>query len=88
MTDFLAGATTLACTAIALRFLRYWRDTRDELFGAFSIAFGLFALNRVLLTVTSEDDERRVAFYAVRALGFLLIIAAIIHKNRRHGRAD
>ena len=80
MTEFLNGATTLACLAIGLFFFRYWRETRDRLLGIFALAFWVFALNRVLLLVL--DDEAEVWVYGSRAAAFVLIILAIVDKNR------
>ena len=79
---FLAGASTVAAAAIALFFLRFWRDTRDRLFLLFAVAFAIFALNRLALTVLDDESEGRTVVYAVRAAAFALIIAAIVDKNR------
>ena len=82
MQDFLDGATALACCAIALFFLRFWRDTHDRLFGILALAFLVFAVNRVVLTALDDDDEARTLVYLVRLLAFALIAIAIIDKNR------
>lgn len=81
MSDFLQGATMLASLGVALFFLRYWRSSGDRLFLAFSLAFGVFAVNRVLLSVLAEASEARTYVYLVRALAFLLIAAAVVDKN-------
>jgi hypothetical protein len=78
--EFLNGATMLACLAIGLFFFRYWRETRDRLLGIFAVAFWVFAVNRVLLLVL--DDEAEIWVYVSRAAAFLLIILAIVDKNR------
>ncbi|HVM16976.1 MAG TPA: DUF5985 family protein [Gaiellaceae bacterium] len=80
MNEFLNGATMLACLAIGLFFFRYWRETRDRLLGIFAVAFWVFAVNRVLLLVL--DDEAEIWVYVSRAAAFLLIILAIVDKNR------
>jgi glucose uptake protein GlcU len=82
MQDFLDGATALACCAIALFFLRFWRTTRDRLFGILALAFVVFAINRVVLTALGDDDEARTLVYLVRLVAFALIAVAIIDKNR------
>lgn len=82
MQDFLDGATALACCAIALFFLRFWRDTHDRLFGILALAFLVFAINRVVLTALDDDDEARTLVYLVRLLAFALIAFAIVDKNR------
>lgn len=79
---FLAGASTVAAAAIALFFLRFWRDTRDRLFLLFAIAFAIFAANRLALTVLDDEGEGATLVYAARAGAFALIIGAIVDKNR------
>jgi membrane-associated PAP2 superfamily phosphatase len=82
MKDFIAGATAAGCLVIALFFLRYWRQTADRLFAAFALAFSLFGVNRLLLALLAEDNEARTYVYLVRLLAFLVIIGAIVEKNR------
>lgn len=77
---FLAGAATIAAAAISLFFLRFWRDTRDRLFLLFAIAFAIFAVNRLALTIVDQEGE--TLLYAARAGAFGLIIAAVADKNR------
>ena len=83
MIDLLAGATALSCTAIGLFFLRFWHDSRDRLFLAFAVSFWVFAINRLVLVALDRDHEARVAVYSLRALAFLVIIGAIVDRNRR-----
>ena len=82
MIDFLAGATMLGSAAIALFFLRYWRQTGDRLFAIFALAFSVFAFSRVLLTILEEANEARPYVYLLRLAAFVLIIIAIVDKNR------
>jgi hypothetical protein len=82
MTDFMNGAAAMACAVIVSFFYRYWRQTGDRLFGIFALAFLLFGVNRVFLAALDEDADGRVFVYLVRLLAFLLIIAAILDKNR------
>jgi uncharacterized membrane protein HdeD (DUF308 family) len=88
MSQFIAGASTLASAVIALFFLRYWRDTRDRLFAMFSLAFAVFAVNRILLTILDETDEARTWVYLLRLVAFVLILAAIADKNRQARAPD
>ena len=81
--DFVGGATMTAALVIAVLFFRYWRGTRDRLFLMFAGAFLVFAVSRLVLAFLEEDDEGRVLVYAFRLLAFLLILGAIIDKNRR-----
>lgn len=81
--EFIGGATMTAALVIALLFFRYWRQTCDRLFLMFAGGFLVFAVSRLILAFLDEDDEGRVLVYAFRLLAFLLILAAIIDKNRR-----
>ena len=84
---FLGGATALGCLIIALFFLRFWRQTRDRLFAIFSLAFFVFAMNRVLLTLVLDvENEARTFVYLLRLGAFVLIIAAVVDKNRGNPR--
>jgi len=79
MSVFLSGALTMAYAVAALYFLRFWRDSHDRLFGFFSAAFWLLALQRAIVTLCDVGEM----IYLVRALAFVLIIIAIVDKNRR-----
>ncbi len=67
--------------AISVFFLRFWRKTRDRLFGYFAVSFLLLGIERVSILVT--EGEARSLVYLIRLGAFLLIIFAIIDKNRR-----
>ena len=88
MIDFLSGASLLASAAIALFFGRFWRDTGDRFFALFSLAFVVFALNRLALVLIDREDESSVWVYAARLVAFLLIIVAIVDKNRPRREPD
>lgn len=76
----LMGAVAMASFVAMLFFLRFWHQTRDNLFLAFAIAFGIDAVTRFVLGlgVTAEAEP---LVYLARLLMFGLIIAAIIQKN-------
>jgi hypothetical protein len=80
---FLQGAAAMACVVVGMFFARYWRTTRDRFFLFFVAAFCAFALNWVGVAVVQPSMESTHWFYLFRLVGFLLIIAAIIDKNRR-----
>jgi hypothetical protein len=82
MTDFLNGANTMGAAVAALFFARFWRQTGDRLFASFALAFTLLSANWLALALTSPDYELRPLFYLLRLTAFVLIIAAIIDKNR------
>lgn len=80
---FLSGATAMACLGVGLYFVRFWRQTGDRFFAIFALAFWVFAANRVaLLLVDDESESVRTGIYVIRLLAFVLIIAAILDKNR------
>lgn len=81
MIEFLSGAVTLAYLIAAVFFLRFWRKTADRLFLAFTISFVLFALNQGLAHLLAIYHEPTSFIYALRVIGFVLILAAIIDKN-------
>lgn len=80
---FLSGAVTLGFFAAGLFFLRFWRRTRDTLFLAFSLAFGLLGLAQGLIAVTNAYVENRSFAYLIRLAAFAIIIVAIGRKNRK-----
>jgi uncharacterized membrane protein len=80
--DLISGGTVVAGLVIALFFLRYWRQSHDRLFLMFAGGFLTFALSRLILAFLEEDDEGRVFVYTLRLLAFVLILVAIIDKNR------
>jgi hypothetical protein len=81
MNDFLAGAVTLAYVIAVLHFLHFWRRTSDRLFFNFALAFGLLALNQLVVFILGADDARGNYAYILRVLGFILILVAIVDKN-------
>ena len=81
MYEFMLGGLVMGCFVTTLFFLRFWRKTRDRLFVIFAVAFSLLGANWLLLAFT-EQDEINTWYYAVRLLAFVLILYAIIDKNR------
>jgi Family of unknown function (DUF5985) len=86
MIDFVSGAITLGFLVAAGFFLRFWRQTADRLFLAFALAFVLFALNQALASWLTVVIEPASLIYALRVLGFIIILGAIVDKNTRPGR--
>ena len=79
------GMLVMAATIAGTFFLRFWRRTRDRLFAIFAVAFWLMGLNWLLLALFA-GDEIHSAVYAIRLLAFVLILLAIIDKNRAAAR--
>jgi uncharacterized membrane protein HdeD (DUF308 family) len=82
---FLEGVIATTSLAAGLFFLRCWRDTRDSLFLAFSIAFAIEGINRCARVFFTNPGEASPWVYVVRAFAFLIILAGIVNKNRRSG---
>ena len=79
---FLLGVTASGSFVIALFFLRFWRTTGDRFFALMALAFAMFAANRFVLSLLDEASDARPAAYSVRLAAFLIIIVAIVDKNR------
>ena len=82
MRQLLSGIIACGAFVAALYFFKSWRASADRLLGFFAAAFALFAANATALGLTDPDAEVRVLLYAVRLVGFLLILVAIVDKNR------
>jgi hypothetical protein len=80
--QLISGAILMGYLVAGLFFLRFWRDTRDRLFLIFAIAFALLAGQRLALVLTRDMLESQTGLYLVRLFAFLLILAAIVDKNR------
>ena len=84
MEEFIMGATATASAVVALFFLKFWRKTGDRLFGMFAVAFLLLGITRLGLAFAQETSvEGQTHWYWVRLVAFLLILIAIVDKNRR-----
>jgi hypothetical protein len=79
---FLLGALSMGCAAIALFFIRYYQLAKDELFVWFALAFTAFGVQWGLLSFGVVSEQTHV-LYLLRLLGFILIMVAIVRKNRR-----
>ena len=83
---FLSGAVSFGFFVAALFFLRFWKRTGDSLFAAFAGAFALLGLNQTLLVAINVTAEERSWVYLLRIAAFVLILTAIVHKNRASSR--
>lgn len=77
----LAGAIMVSAWAIFLFFLRFWRKTGDRLFAFFAAAFLLLGVERISISIASSETGSYV--YLIRLLAFVLILIAIVDKNRK-----
>lgn len=85
---FLLGVIVTASLAVGVFFLKFWRRTGDPLFLAFSVAFIIEGLNRIGFLFVDRPNEGTPIIYAVRLVAFLLILAAIVWKNRGWARSS
>jgi uncharacterized membrane protein HdeD (DUF308 family) len=82
MNQLMLGAIAMANLIIGLFFLRFWKKTRDRFFLFFAVAFILEGINRVLLGLSQGSNENEPIFYLVRLVSYVLILIAIVDKNR------
>lgn len=80
--DFLSGAVAFGFLTCGLFFFRFWRRTRDGLFLAFALAFGLLGIGQSILALANIPTEERGSLYLIRLAAFALILFAILKKNR------
>ena len=78
--SIISGALAMAYFIASMFFFKYWTAARDRLFALFATAFGLLALQRLALPYAPADLVWLL--YVVRLLAFVLIIIAIVDKNR------
>lgn len=83
MSELISGSIVMGYLVAMLFFLRFWKSSRDRLFLSFGVAFGILALQRAALVPLAHESEAAVWLYAIRALAFLLLLWAIVDKNRK-----
>jgi hypothetical protein len=77
---FLFGAIMMGFWIASAFFFKFWSDTRDRLFLIFGIAFGIMAIERLVLGLITTTGEHRVYYFRIVAFG--LILMGIYDKNR------
>jgi len=80
---FLLGYIAAASGAVALYFVRFWKETRDFLFAAFAVFFVVQGGTRAFTLSIPNPNLADMWVYAVRLLALLLVVAAILRKNSR-----
>jgi hypothetical protein len=81
--QFLNGAIMVGFLVVGLFFLRFHRKTRERLFAMFAASFFVLAIERVVLAGVDPAAEFRPYIYLIRLTAFVLIIIAIVDKNRK-----
>jgi uncharacterized membrane protein HdeD (DUF308 family) len=79
---FLLGVIVTASLTAAGFFWRFYRQTRDSLFFAFAAAFAIEGVNRMAFLLVDKPSEGSPIIYMVRLVAFLLLLGAIVAKNR------
>jgi hypothetical protein len=83
LNTFLAGAICMGFFIAALFFIRFWRTTRDRLFLFFAAAFLVLMSERAIRELMAIKTEWVPVVYSLRLGAFILILLAIVDKNRR-----
>lgn len=78
---FLLGVLATMFVTAGVYFLRFWIETRDSFFLAFSASFLVEGVSRIFVLFQPKPNESSPWIYAVRLLASLLILAAILKKN-------
>jgi uncharacterized membrane protein HdeD (DUF308 family) len=79
---FLLGVVVAGSLTAAAFFFKFWRQTHDLLFLGFGAAFMIEGVNRISFLFLEAPNEGDPLIYTVRLFSYLLILLAIINKNR------
>ena len=82
MYQLITGMLAILSLVAALFFAMSWRRSGDRFFLIFSLAFTLLGLERLILGILNLPESPLLSIYIVRLVAFLLIIIAIVDKNR------
>jgi hypothetical protein len=82
MDQFFTGTIMMAYAVAGLCFLKFWRRTQDRLFAMFALAFWMLAANQIARISGSFANEGLPIYYVVRLIAYVVILSAIIDKNR------
>lgn len=86
MFQFFTGAVMFGSFVAAAFFWRYWCKTSDRFFLLFFSAWVLLGLERLGLALLNAPEEPRAGMYLLRLAAFILILIAIVDKNRSASR--
>jgi hypothetical protein len=79
---FLLGVIVTSSLTAGAFFLKFWKQTRDLLFLGFGAAFIIEGVNRAAFLFLDNPNEGNPVIYTIRLFSYLVILAAIINKNR------
>ena len=80
--QFIAGCIFFGFLVVTAHFLKFWRTTGDTFFLLFAVAFALYGIEWICLSLFI-GPETLSYIYIVRLIASCFIIAAIVYKNRR-----
>jgi hypothetical protein len=80
---YILGFIATASLVAAMFFVRFWWRTRDFLFLAFATAFVFQAIASTATIFTGDPTGVKPSMYILQICTYLLILAAILLKNRR-----
>ena len=83
--SLMQGALAALSFVVAMFFARMWRRARDRFYLFFAIAFAIFAVHWVV--IAGHANEHTTWPYVTRLVAFVVIIAAIVDKNRSAARS-
>ena len=78
---FLVGVIAMGSLTASMFFLKFYTRTRNSLFFAFALAFGIESVNRAATLGFGASNEASPWTYIIRLFAFLIILAAILKKN-------
>jgi hypothetical protein len=78
---FLLGVVATTSLIASVCFLKFWTETRDLLFMAFSALFLIQLSSNVLTLFYEKPNEGNPFLYTIRLLSFLFLLLAILRKN-------
>lgn len=85
MNDFLTGGIVVLCGVASLLFWNFHYQTGERLFGLFALAFATLGVGFLFQAFGDQQSESLPHIFLIRLAAFLLIIAAIVEKNRHSG---
>lgn len=78
---FLSGSVVACFAVCSLVFLSFWRQSRDDLFLAFALAFAFLGAGQATSALLDIPTEDRGYIYLFRLAAFGIILIAVGRKN-------
>ena len=79
----MSGMVAALSLVVAMAFMRSYRRTHDHFFMYFAAAFLIFGLTQLMLGIFNVPELNLPLSYVPRLLTSVLILTAILGKNRR-----